>query len=69
MVVASLSPRWFISTNGHIVVLVEMKDANRIVVYDPCCIVEEFNQLGRQGKVSKWKWGVYCSIDNFSEIC
>ena len=67
MVVASLSPGGLFSTNGHIVVLVEMKDANRIVVYDPYLYSGKFNQLGRQGKVEVNGNEVYCSIDNFQK--
>jgi polysaccharide deacetylase len=67
MVVASLSPGGLFSTNGHIVVFVEMKDANRIVVYDPYLYSGKFNQLGRQGKVEVNGNEVYCSIDNFQK--
>ena len=51
MAVASLAPGGLFSTNGHIVVFAEMKDANRIIIYDPYLYNGKFNQLGRQGKV------------------
>ena len=67
MAVASLAPGGLFSTNGHIVVFAEMKDANRIIIYDPYLYNGKFNQLGRQGKVEVNGNEVYCSIENFQK--
>ena len=45
----------------------EMKDSNRIIIYDPYLYNGKFNQLGRQGKVEVKGNEVYCSIENFQK--
>ena len=50
MAVASLAPGGLFSTNGHIVVFTEMKDSNRIIIYDPYLYNGKFNQLGGKEK-------------------
>ena len=65
MAVASCREGGLFSTEGHIVVLAKMKDADTIVVYDPYLYDGKFNTSSRKGKATVKGNEVYCSMINF----